>query len=93
MSDEILIGVALYSNPDAVGPNNRNVAMAVSLNHHIWIHDPNIKVDEWIIGDRKTSCGAGGRVLISQRMWNHKTDRLVMSCTQEALIRLRGETL
>lgn len=93
MSDEILIGVALFANPEAVGPRNRNVAMAATLNHHLWFHDPTAKVDEWMVCERSTSSGADGRVMINQNVWNHQTGRLLLSCTQEALVRLKGSNL
>ncbi|RYP24948.1 hypothetical protein DL765_000176 [Monosporascus sp. GIB2] len=90
MSDELLLGIAIFANPEVVGPQSRNVAMAASLNHHIWFHDPNVRVDEWMVGERWTSCGADGRTLIHQRIWDLKSGRLVMTCTQEALIRLKS---
>ncbi|KAK7986950.1 Thioesterase/thiol ester dehydrase-isomerase [Apiospora saccharicola] len=93
MSDEMLLGLPILANPDAVGPRSRNVALAVSLNHHLWFHDPTVRVDRWMVGERRTSAGADGRVLIHQRVWDHATGRLVMTCTQEALIRLKGPSL
>ncbi|KAK8016930.1 Chromate transporter [Apiospora rasikravindrae] len=93
MSDEMLIAVAIFASPDAVGPRSRNVAMAVTLNHHLWFHDPDVRVDRWMVGERRTSCGADGRVLIHQKVWDHETRRLVMTCAQEALIRLKGPSL
>ncbi|KAK8075664.1 acyl-CoA thioesterase II [Apiospora hydei] len=93
MSDEMLIAVAIFANPDAVGPRSLNVAMAVTLNHHLWFHDPGVRVDRWMVGERRTSCGADGRVLIHQKVWDHETGRLVMTCAQEALIRLKGPSL
>ncbi|KAK6859552.1 Acyl-CoA thioesterase 2 [Apiospora arundinis] len=94
MSDELLLGVAIFANSDALGgPKSRNVAMAVSLNHHLWFHDLGVRVDRWMVGERRTSCGADGRVLIHQKVWDHETGRLVMTCVQEALIRLKGPKL
>ncbi|KAK7913846.1 hypothetical protein PG985_011549 [Apiospora marii] len=93
MSDEMLLGLAIFANPDAVGPRSRNVALAVSLNHHLWFHDPGVRVDRWMVGERRTSAGADGRVLIHQQVWDQATGRLVMTGTQEALIRLKGPNL
>lgn len=93
MSDELLLGLAIFANPGAVGPRSRHVALAVSLNHHLWFHDPSARVDRWMVGERRTSAGADGRVLIHQRVWDHATGRLVMTGTQEALIRLKGPNL
>ncbi|KAK7961771.1 acyl-CoA thioesterase [Apiospora aurea] len=85
MSDEMLL--------EGTGPKSRNVAMAVTLNHHLWFHDPGARVDRWMVGERRTSSGADGRVLIHQKVWDHETGRLVMTCAQDALIRLKGPSL
>ncbi|KAK8064545.1 acyl-CoA thioesterase II [Apiospora phragmitis] len=90
MLDEMLLVVVIFANPEAVGPESRHVALAVTLNHHLWFHDPGVRVDRWMMGERRTSCGADGRVLIQQKVWDHETGRLVMTCAQEALIRLKG---
>ncbi|KAI1457380.1 Thioesterase/thiol ester dehydrase-isomerase [Annulohypoxylon moriforme] len=92
-SDENLLGVAIVSNPLHVGKGGRNVAMVASLNHNISFHDPNVKVDEWMVCVRKTSWGADGRVLVHQRMWDMKSGRLVMTTEQEALVRLKAAKL
>ncbi|EMR72573.1 putative acyl- thioesterase ii protein [Eutypa lata UCREL1] len=72
------------------GPLLRNVVMNASLTHSISFHDPGVRVDQWLVVERETSWGADGRVLVHQRAWDFGTGRLVMSCVQEALIRLRG---
>ncbi|KAI0890574.1 Thioesterase/thiol ester dehydrase-isomerase [Annulohypoxylon maeteangense] len=92
-SDENLLGVAIVSNPEHVGRGGRNVAMVASLNHNISFHDPNVKVDEWMVCVRNTSWGADGRVLVHQRMWDLKSGRLVMTTEQEALVRLKNAKL
>lgn len=93
LSDTFLLGAALNANPAMVGPKLRNVAMGVSLNHNLSLHDPTARVDDWMLGERDTSWGADGRVLIHQRFWNGRTGRLVMSGTQEGLIRLKNAQL
>ncbi|KAK8121623.1 acyl-CoA thioesterase II [Apiospora sp. TS-2023a] len=59
MSDEMLLGLPILANPEAVGHRSRNVALAVSLNHHLWFHDPGLRVDRWMVGERRTSAGGG----------------------------------
>lgn len=94
MSDELLLGVAIFANQEATGPRNRNVAMVATLNRHLWFHDPSVKVDQWMVGERGTSWGADGRVLIiRQSVWDQKSGRLVMACVQEALIQLKDSHL
>lgn len=93
MSDEFSFGPALAANPMSLGKGLRNISMATSLTHNVSFHDPHVKVDEWIVLERRTSWGNEGRVLVSQKMWSLESGRLVMSGTQEALIRLKGVKL
>ncbi|KAI1298848.1 Thioesterase/thiol ester dehydrase-isomerase [Xylaria venustula] len=89
MSDQVLLGVALYSNPMKVGSGMRNVRMCATLNHTMAFHDPSVKMDDWVVAERETSWGGEGRVLIHQRIWSLKSGRLVMTCSQEAMVRLK----
>ncbi|KAI0164028.1 Thioesterase/thiol ester dehydrase-isomerase [Xylariaceae sp. FL1272] len=89
MSDEILFGISIFANPEQVGSQSENVTMGATLNHTMTFHDPSVKVDEWVVVERQTSCGSEGRTLIHERIWNLESGRLVMSCTQEAVIRLK----
>jgi acyl-CoA thioesterase II len=93
LSDTYLLGAPLGANPVMVGPKLRNVAMGTSLHHNLSLLDPTARVDKWMLGERETSWGADGRVLIHQRFWNATTGRLVMSGTQEGLIRLKQAQL
>ncbi|CAJ2504944.1 Uu.00g123380.m01.CDS01 [Anthostomella pinea] len=93
LSDTYMLGAALNASPSMVGRKLQNVAMATSLNHTLWLHEPTAKVDEWMLGERVTSWGSNGRVLIHQRFWNVRSGRLVMSGTQEGLIRLKNAKL
>ncbi|KAI0016101.1 Thioesterase/thiol ester dehydrase-isomerase [Xylariomycetidae sp. FL0641] len=93
MSDEFSFGPALAANPMQVGKRMKNVAIGASLTHNVSFHDPQARVDKWIVLERGTTWGADGRVLVDQKMWDMESGRLVMSGTQEALIRLRGPKL
>ncbi|KAK6208985.1 hypothetical protein LQW54_006733 [Pestalotiopsis sp. IQ-011] len=90
-SDEFAFGAALAANPVAIGKGMRNIALGVSLTHNVSFHDPDVRVDEWLVLERDTTWGADGRVLVSQRMWDLKSGRLVLSGSQEALVRLRDK--
>ncbi|KAI1383380.1 Thioesterase/thiol ester dehydrase-isomerase [Hypoxylon trugodes] len=90
-SDEHLLAPAIYSNPEKVGQGIKNVTMVASLIHNLSFHDPSARADNWMACERSTSWAADGRVLVHQRMWNLKTGRLIMSGTQEALIRLKDQ--
>jgi acyl-CoA thioesterase II len=77
------------ANPVDVGPKLCNLAVSASLNHNPFLHDPTARADEWMLGEKQTSWGSDGRVFIHQRFWNSKTGRLVMSGTQESVMRLK----
>ncbi|KAI0388252.1 Thioesterase/thiol ester dehydrase-isomerase [Xylariaceae sp. FL0594] len=89
-SDDLFFGIALAANPVAVGRGWRNVAFAASLTHNISFHDTDAKIDEWLVLERETSWGAEGRVMVHQKFWARETGHLVLSASQEAVIRLRG---
>ncbi|KAK8034002.1 hypothetical protein PG993_008997 [Apiospora rasikravindrae] len=88
-SDEMSVGPALAANPLQVGRGFKNVALLASLTHNVSFHEPGARIDDWVVLERDTTWGAHGRVLISQRMWDMKTGRLVMTVSQEALILLK----
>ncbi|KAI1274549.1 Thioesterase/thiol ester dehydrase-isomerase [Xylaria sp. FL0933] len=92
-SDDLFFGIALAANPIAVGKGWRNVALAASLTHNVSFHDPHAKIDEWIVLERETSWGANGRVMVHQKMWNRQTGKLILSGSQEALVRLHGSKI
>lgn len=93
LSDQWGFGVALAANPKAVGRGMHNVAFGASLTHNLTFHDSRVKVDDWLIVERETSWGGEGRVLVHQKVWDVKTGRLVMSGTQEAVVRLKESKL
>ncbi|KAI8266526.1 Mannosyl-oligosaccharide 1,2-alpha-mannosidase [Colletotrichum sp. SAR11_239] len=61
--------------------------MQITLNHSIVFHDPNAKVDDWMVCLRTTEWAGDERVLITQRLWNAQNGTLLVSCTQEGLMR------
>lgn len=91
LSDDLFIGSSMLANSEKVGAGLRNVSMGGSLTHNVSFHDPAAKADEWMVCERHTTWGGDGRVLSLQRLWNWKTGRLVMTGSQEALIRLKTE--
>ncbi|KAH8890389.1 Thioesterase/thiol ester dehydrase-isomerase [Thozetella sp. PMI_491] len=91
-SDEMSFGPALAANATVLGRGFRNISTAASLTHNISFHDPQARIDDWVVLERDTTWGASGRVLVSQRIWGLKSGRLIMSGTQEALILLKVKT-
>lgn len=90
LSDEMSVGPALAASPAQVGRGFKNVALLASLTHNVSFHEPGARIDDWVVLERDTAWGAHGRVLTSQRMWDMKTGRLVMTVSQEALILLKA---
>ncbi|KAI3330149.1 Thioesterase/thiol ester dehydrase-isomerase [Ustulina deusta] len=88
-SDEFFFGPALAANPAAVGKGARNVTMGASLTHNVSFHDRNAKIDQWVVLERETTWGSAGRVMVQQKFWNME-GKMILSSSQEALIRLRG---
>lgn len=64
-----------------------NVSTVFSFTHNITFHSSEVRADEWVFLERKTSWGAGGRVHLSQKIWNVQTGKLVATIDHEALIR------
>ncbi|KAK8013095.1 hypothetical protein PG991_010470 [Apiospora marii] len=89
LSDEMSVGPALAASPLQVGRGFRNVALLASLTHNVSFDEPGARIDDWVVLERDTAWGAHGRVLTSQRMWDMRTGRLVMTVSQEALILLK----
>ncbi|TKR86761.1 hypothetical protein L596_011284 [Steinernema carpocapsae] len=61
-------------------------SMVFSLDHCIWLHKPNFRVDEWMLYENYSPMAGGSRGFIQGRLWT-RDGQLVMSTTQEALIR------
>ncbi|KAK7992616.1 acyl-CoA thioesterase II [Apiospora saccharicola] len=91
MSDEGMLAIAILGSLDQLGDRFCNLAMAASLHHRVSFHDPAVaRADAWMVLERETSWGGDGRVMMHQRTWDLETGRLIMTCEQEALIRLKG---
>ncbi|KAK0411467.1 hypothetical protein QR680_005670 [Steinernema hermaphroditum] len=61
-------------------------SMVFSLDHCIWLHKPNFRVDEWMLYENYSPVAGGSRGFIEGRLWT-RDGQLVMSTTQEGLIR------
>lgn len=92
-SDVFLIYTSNLANPAKFPVGMENVAIETSVNHSVWFHSPSSRIDEWIACERRTTWGADGRVLIYQTWWSKEDGRLILSCVQEALLRLKTANL
>lgn len=63
----------------------------VSLDHALWFHRP-FDLNEWLFVDQRPVTVGGGRGLATATVWN-TAGELVVSFTQEALLRLGEEHL
>uniref|UniRef100_A0A1I7YTW2 Acyl-coenzyme A thioesterase 8 n=1 Tax=Steinernema glaseri TaxID=37863 RepID=A0A1I7YTW2_9BILA len=65
-------------------------SMVFSLDHCIWLHKPNFRVDEWMLYENYSSVAGGSRAFIEGRLWT-RDGQLVMSTAQEGLIRAQAK--
>ncbi|KAH9428546.1 hypothetical protein MCOR02_011094 [Pyricularia oryzae] len=68
------------------------IAVQASMHHNVLFHDAGARADGWLISERRTSWAGEGRVLVEQRFWSLETGRLVLSCWQEGLVRLKDDS-
>uniref|UniRef100_A0AC34F5T2 Acyl-CoA thioesterase n=1 Tax=Panagrolaimus sp. ES5 TaxID=591445 RepID=A0AC34F5T2_9BILA len=63
------------------------LGMAASLDHSMWIHHPDFRIDnDWLLYETESTVAAGGRALIHGKMWS-RDGRLVLSTAQEIVVR------
>lgn len=67
-----------------------SLPVGATLTNNISLHEPTANVDERMLGERVTSWGDNGRAIIHQRFWDVKNGRLILSGTQEIVVRLRN---
>ena len=90
MSDMAFIPTAiepLYGENACKPPK---IAMTVSLDHSMWFHsvtEKEIRADDWLLFGMNCHVTGGSRALLTAKVWTKGGD-LVVSVTQEALIRL-----
>ncbi|KAI9721778.1 MAG: hypothetical protein M1812_002113 [Candelaria pacifica] len=71
--------------------NRQEIGMMVSLDHTIYFHNPrNFRADEWLFTEMESPWSGDGRGLVMQRIFT-KDGKLVASCVQEGLIRLKQD--
>ncbi|KAI9669476.1 MAG: hypothetical protein M1829_005065 [Trizodia sp. TS-e1964] len=67
------------------------VGIMVSLDHSIYFHSPrDFRADEWLFAEIESPWAGDGRGLVSQRIFT-RDGRLVASCFQEGLVRLKQD--
>ncbi|MEQ1687068.1 MAG: acyl-CoA thioesterase II [Sphingopyxis sp.] len=83
-SDMMLLGTSLLPH----GVNWRTAGMmSASLDHAVWLHD-DFRIDDWLLYATDSPWAGRGRGFNRGRFYT-RDGRLVASCAQEGLIRLR----
>lgn len=96
MSDSYFIGTVasihdLSRNGTATEAGKPAISMMVSLDHTIFFHEPRaFRADEWMFTECESPWAGDGRGVVMQKMWG-SDGRLVATCFQEGLVRLRQD--
>jgi len=67
-------------------PDGTRGAQMASLDHAVWFHRPDIKVDDWLLYHQDSPAAAGARGLARGTVYD-RSGRLVASVAQEGLMR------
>ncbi|CAD5231227.1 unnamed protein product [Bursaphelenchus okinawaensis] len=83
ISDVAPVGTPLFANAAA----GFRLGMAASLDHSMWIHRLDFRIDnDWVLYETESPVAAASRALIHGKMWT-RDGRLVLSTAQEILLR------
>ena len=91
LSDAWFLNSVPAMAPATFGEQGEQVAFMTTLNHTIWFHDPQVKVDDWLLSEKGITWAAANRCLIDRRLWS-KDGKLVATCVQEGALRLKENT-
>ena len=92
----LLVTVARINPATASG---ENLAMLFSLDHTMYFHlGPETRVDEpgdhgWLFIEMDAPWVAQERGIVTQRIWRGSDGRLVATCSQEGLVRLKNDSI
>ena len=95
-TDYWFIGTPLRINPATASGDN--YALMISLDHIVYLHlGPETRVDEpgdqgWLLVEMDAPWLANGRTVITQRIWRASDGRLVATCFQQGLIKLKDDS-
>ncbi|EGP90572.1 unnamed protein product [Zymoseptoria tritici ST99CH_1A5] len=68
------------------------IGMMVSLDHSIYFHSPrDFRADQWLLAEAETPWAGDGRGFVQQRIFT-KEGKLVASCVQEGVVRLKQDS-
>jgi len=67
------------------------LGMAASLDHSMWIHRHDFRIDnDWLLYETESTVAAASRALIHGKMWT-RDGRMVLSTCQEIMVRAQRE--
>lgn len=69
--------------------NDFNPSLVFSLDHNVWMHQHEMRADRWMLFENTSSAAGRGRAFTSGKLWS-EDGRLLLSCTQEIVLRSRG---
>ena len=84
-SDHLFLATSLL--PHGYAAAQRKLTHMASIDHSMWFHAP-FRADEWLLFDVESPRTANHRGLVFGKLYT-RDGRLVMSCSQEGLIRTR----
>uniref|UniRef100_A0A5S6Q8J3 Acyl-CoA thioesterase II domain-containing protein n=1 Tax=Trichuris muris TaxID=70415 RepID=A0A5S6Q8J3_TRIMR len=83
ISDTLMIAAALRPHVSFFS----DVSQIASLNHCMWFHHKQINISDWMLYETISTVASGARAFVTGRLWSRQ-GKLVMTATQEALIRV-----
>ena len=90
ISDYALLMAAL--GPHGFFEKRRKLQNIASIDHAMWFHEPNIKVDEWLYYETVSPWSGNARGLSNGAFYT-RDGKLVATAMQEGLIRMKPEEL
>ncbi|KAF2222649.1 thioesterase-like superfamily-domain-containing protein [Elsinoe ampelina] len=83
--------IAALKNGGVSEGSRPEVGMMVSLDHTIYFHEPRaFRADEWMFTEMESPWAGDGRGVVFQRIYTRE-GKLVATCVQEGVVRLRQD--
>ncbi|KHJ89754.1 hypothetical protein OESDEN_10412 [Oesophagostomum dentatum] len=69
--------------------NDFEPSMIFSLDHNVWMHQHEMRADQWMLFENTSTVAGRGRAFTTGKLWS-EDGTLILSCTQEIVLRSRG---
>ncbi|WKX92926.1 hypothetical protein Q1695_010726 [Nippostrongylus brasiliensis] len=70
--------------------NNFEMSMLFTLDHNVWMHQHDVRADQWMLFENTSTVAGKGRAFVTGKLWS-EDGVLLLSCTQEVVLRTRGD--